>query len=430
MRVFKSFCLLVTIAMLFVGSMAFAVNKVMDTKTNAKNEKINKMVAIFNKKFNKKINQNDEGGIISIIDTATKKVVGDPIMVGGMTMNVKTITYKGLSFVYASSWDPVDDDLYVIDINPGSPTYNKVVRHMSIESAPVIEITANPNNSGLVYLLDASGYIVTIGASTQKIIGYPIKTSEDPDAGSGAITITPNGKFAYVMNGENTPTTKKETVAVVDIDWASPNYGKIIDTIDAGAYAYLPSILCTQDGNFAYMTTANNTVSVINIDPSSKTYNTIVEVIPLDGNHDVAKMSISPDGKSVYVPTWSTDGMNIDIISTKSQSISDKIHIAGGDAGSSITDMSILKNGKQAYVSVITDIGNEVNIVDIDPYSPTYKTVVGKVLLGDDGLGFLALSPDDAFAYVLASHFSEKNNKKQNWNEQIKKPWSKPLIRI
>ncbi|UUO01066.1 hypothetical protein M4D79_20665 [Mycolicibacterium novocastrense] len=152
----------------------------------------------------------------------------------------------------------------VIDINPSSPTYHRV-------------IDANPATTEL----------------------DPIPVASVPQG----ISVTPGtqGARAYVVN------SNLNTVTVIDIDPNSPTYNRVVDTDDiangvnniaVGGTPY--RIVISPDGTRAYvMRLSGDDVAVIDIEPGSPTYNRLTDADPDTPAIDTYPVGDSPDGIAI-----------------------------------------------------------------------------------------------------------------------------------
>ncbi|MFI5510149.1 Ig-like domain-containing protein [Mycobacterium sp. NPDC051804] len=321
---------------------------------------------------------------------ANLEVVEDAIEVGGKPTGV-VVTEK---YAYIMNFEE-DGSVAVIGADPDdTATYNKVITTIDTGSAPVVGTVAGHNlyvvNTGVtvasyqnpeqappstVTVIDTRDNTVVVEAITMEPWSYSPTASHD-------------GNRVYVSN------LMDGHVYVIDSDPKSLTYNQVIDEIvvspptdfNTGDMNQLAMGQFNSDGTRLYVMHANGapgaqvpeiSVVVIDTDPTSGTYHTVldadtttpaVDFIPIDG---FAPGLAATNGTRYYAPTW---------------------------------DPSFVQNPGQLPASTVT-------VIDIDPNSPTFNTIVD----GDtstpeiDGIpaGTAALnaavSPDGSVLYVVNS---------------------------
>lgn len=109
-------------------------------------------------------------------------------------------------------------------------------------------------------------------------------------------------------------------------------------------------------------------------------------------------IAITPDGTRAYVETGNNTVVVIDI---PSNTVVDTVAVPAGIRGDG--DIAITPDGTRAYVAGPDLVTATVSVIDTDPNSSTYNTVVATVTVVDtpNGAPFgLAVTPDGTFAYV------------------------------
>jgi len=251
------------------------------------------------------------------------------------------------------------------------------------------------------------------------------------------IAITPNGRFAYVVNGNNNVLPGEDSVSVLDLHNNLPS-----QTITDVSFNGLQSIAINPAGTKAYVTNNSDngtTVSVIDIatnqvtttidgfdGPSyivinaagnrayvsnygsfvgvGKGNGTTVSVVDLNSNAIIGNpievgmapnvLLLSPNGTSLYVLNYG-DGNegtgSMSIVQTNTDTVFDAINGFSGPSG-------IVVNGRYAYVTNAgngTDqIGSSVSVVDLQNRVITESIEVG--LQPSD----IAISLDRRYLYV------------------------------
>jgi YVTN family beta-propeller protein len=150
------------------------------------------------------------------------------------------------------------------------------------------------------------------------------------------ITISPDGKRAYVANSDS------DNVTVIDT-----MNNNVLSTVPVGDFPV--AIAITPDNARAYVTDyLSNTVSVINT-----ATNTVTATIPVgDGPELVA---ITPDGTRAYVPNIKS--RNVSVINTATNTVITNITTGDGPFGVVITS-----DGTRAYVT--NYFSNNVSVID------------------------------------------------------------------
>jgi YVTN family beta-propeller protein len=211
-----------------------------------------------------------------------------------------------------------------------------------------------------------------------------------------AVAVTPDRREVYVTNfgidkvlNPQVPGEEGHTVSVIKT--AS---NKVVATIEVGT---LPAgIAITPDGKRAYVTNRRDaTVSVID----TKTH-TVLTTVPV-GYHP-ANVAISPDGRHAYVTNFGDPipftESTVSVIDTESNTVVATIPIPGvGPVSPAPLGVAVTPDG--AHVYVVNVLVSTVSVIDTDPSSLTFNTVVGTVEVGP-GPRAVAITPDGAHAYV------------------------------
>lgn len=191
------------------------------------------------------------------------------------------------------------------------------------------------------------------------------------------VAITPDGTRAYVSNfGDN-------TVSVIDTE-----SNNVSDIITEGPFSepfsrpFGIAIANTSRGVRAYVANSgNNTVFEIDANANSSTFNTVIRSYPITGVSPI-DAAITPEGTGVYFTNvLSNDVTRIDT-TTENQ-----ITIQVGDAPSGV---GTVKTTAGTRVYVLNSGSNTISVIDADPNSPTFETVIATI---SKGVGF---SPSDA----------------------------------
>ncbi len=250
---------------------------------------------------------------------------------------------------------------------------------------------------------------VSVGASKA---GPAIPVGADPDS----IAITPDGKTAYVGEGNYTPSP-----AVTPINIAT-NQAEPAILLPAGSYATIIAI--TPDGKTAYaastyagtvtpISTGTNKagpainissgINAIAITPDSKTVyvasgNAPGTVTPIDTATNKAgpaipvgtnpsALAITPDGTTVYVVNYGSK--TVTPISTATNKAGPAIPV-----GTNPSAIAITPNGKTAYVT------NEITLGTVTPINLATDRAEPAINVGDHPVA-IVIAPDGKTAWAL-----------------------------
>jgi len=241
----------------------------------------------------------------------------------------------------------------VIDTNPSSPHYNKVVS--TITGPGVVKVPGPPH---------------TLNSMSSPFF----------------IAITPDGTRGYVSN------ISSDTISVIDTDPASTDFNKVVSTIETPVHPAVIAI--TPDGTRAYVTiAASDTISVIDTDPASTDFNKVVSTIETPVHPQV--IAITPDGTRAYVTIAASD--TISVIDTDPASTDFNKVVSTIEVGRASIFVAITPDGTRAYLTNRWD--GTVSVIDTDPNSPDFNKVVSIIDAGREPFG-INITPDGTRAYV------------------------------
>jgi gliding motility-associated-like protein len=280
---------------------------------------------------------NAGSGDVSVINTATNKVVAD-IPVGSNPNSVCV--------------DPNYDEVYVVNnssntISVISTLTNKVTATIPVGPSPW-SVTVSPNGS-LAYVADGGNNDVEVINTASNKIVKTISAGTNPNA----IAVSPDGNLLYVNNSNQVTVINTTT-------------NKVITNIPVGSAPQ--AILITPDGNTVYEANyASNDVYAIN----TKT-NTVSAIIPVGSNPGGGSMS--PDGSVVYVANESSN--SVSVISTATNMVTNTIPVGVNPWG-----VSVRPDGSQVYVA---NAGSStISIVD-----PTTNAIISTIPVGSSPYSF------------------------------------------
>jgi YVTN family beta-propeller protein len=274
---------------------------------------------------------NNEDNTVSVIDTASKKVVD-------------TISVKGYPKAIAVSPDGkkayvgTNDGVKIID------TQDEAVIDSIGEVGSLYAIAIAPDNRQQLYVT-SHGKVLIINTETNKIV----KTISVGNF-NHAIAISPDGTQAYV--------THDGSVSIIDTEKQ-----KVTTTITVGEFTHAPdAVAFTPDGKQAYVAEQGK-ISVI--DTAEKK---IVATIDIGKPFYPSGVVFTPDGKRAYVAKSDTKSKGIPsyevvVINTAIHQIVKTIKIDKIPLGIAITS-----DGKEVYVAIplrdiVSVIDTKTNIV-------------------------------------------------------------------
>ncbi|HTE02761.1 MAG TPA: YncE family protein [bacterium] len=294
-----------------------------------------------------------------------------------------------------------------------------MVRTQMVFWVTLVLIVAGVSSSAgapTAYVVNLADGVSVIDTGTNTIV-----TTVTAGTGPQAVAITPDGRFAYVVNLTsndvsviNTATnTVASTVAVGFGPFGvaiTPNgafayvtaFGArcanggvwVISTATNAVVATVPLAGCstgvaiTPDGAFAYV--ANNSSSTVSV--IETVTNHLVLTVPVGTSPQ--GIAITPDGAFVYVTQSALSGASansVSVIETATNSVVATISVGAVPEGVVVTP-----NGAFAYVTNTN--ANNVSVIET-----TTNAVVATLDVGVGPVG-IAVTPDGAFVYVTNSN--------------------------
>jgi YVTN family beta-propeller protein len=288
---------------------------------------------------------------VSVIDTQTNQVVGEPIHVGSVPREV-AITPDG-SRAYVGN--RTSNDIYVIDTRT-----NQVVGDPIKFADDPIAIAITPDGTHAYVAQLNSKSILVIDTRTNQVVGNPIEVGAQPRG----IAITPDGTRAYVANKGS------DSVSIIDTRTSQV----VGNPITVG---HSPrNIAITPDGTGAYVTNSlSESVSVID------TRTNLVVGEPIKVGDTPSGIAITPDGSHAYVVD--ENAASVSVIDTHTnQVIGEPIKV-----GASPRSIAITPDGSHAYVA--NENAGTVSVIDTHT-----NQVVGEPITVGAGPFGVAIPPD------------------------------------
>jgi len=229
---------------------------------------------------------------VSVIPTSENSPGIEPITVGQKANGISA-SFDG-KYVYVTH---LDNKLSVISISDN----NTVIKTMTLGNRPW-GVAVSPNGE-YVYVSHFDTYGTVSIISTSEILESDSPSIETMSAGTGhkGVSVSPDGNYVYVSN------PSENTVSVIPISGNNTE----IETIAVGVNPTGVSV--SPDGKYVYVSNSGNstvssTVSIISICDNNSVIDTInVGGIPTNLENPTG-VSVSPDGKHVYVSNYVPEG--------------------------------------------------------------------------------------------------------------------------
>jgi YVTN family beta-propeller protein len=268
----------------------------------------------------------NEGGSVSVIDTATNTVVAT-VPVGGVPIGV-AVTPDG-KHAYVANF--TDGTVSVI----ATATSNTTGTPIPVGNGPEgVAITpdgkhAYVTNSGT---LNVPGTTVSVIATASNTVVATVKVGNTPSE----VAVTPDGKHVYVTN------FRSDNVSVI----ATAN-NTVVATVNVGNHP--DGVAVTPDGKHVYVANYGSAdVSVI-----ATATNTVAATVNV-GNHPDG-VAVTPDGKHAYVANGTSD--SVSVIDTANNTV-----VATRTVGVGPDGVAVTPDGKHVYVT--NGLSNTVSVID------------------------------------------------------------------
>jgi YVTN family beta-propeller protein len=296
---------------------------------------------------------NEGSHSVSVVNTATNQVVGDPVEVGSEPASI-AITPDGR---YAYVADFGDESVSVIE----TATRKPLGKPIEVGQGP-FGLAITPDGSRAFVTDRLEHEVSVIDTATRQVVGeieLPLGSSP------AGVAVSPGGKFAYV--------TESGLNAVEVIDTESME--ALGEPIEVGERPI--GIEFTPDGETAYVVDQKD-AAVSAIDTATGK----VTEIPLAGE-EPRGIVVAPDGRQAFVVNLLSD--SVSIIDTETNKETDDVEV-----GEHPQEVAISANGQTAYV---TETG-EPRIQRIDVASG--KVVGSPIPVPGEFPAGVALTPDQS----------------------------------
>lgn len=267
-----------------------------------------------------------------------------------------------------------------------------------------IEISSS-SEYGPCSLIDGLGIIKGPVTNIKLVCNFPkgvlglISNSTQTRKLPEGITITPNGKYAYVVNtGAYTASNTANTIsmyAVKSNGALSPLTTKTVSTTNLISH----KIVVTPNGKYAYVTNDLGTVSMYSINNNTGVLSLLEPVASVNAASGADEITISSNGNFVYVSN--TDDRSISMYTISSNGALTPTTPAKINVNATPKGIAVTPNGKYLYV-----IGSNNNIVlmySIDNSTGTLSPLKPASVSAGEGANRIAVTPNGNYAYVTNS---------------------------
>ncbi|MBI3226837.1 MAG: hypothetical protein HYZ39_17465, partial [Mycolicibacterium cosmeticum] len=339
----------------------------------------------------------DDGSlqVISLSSAGATRAIPAPVLrtanpvTGAVSGTVTDATGKKLTYTLVSG---PDGGTFSFDKATGAFTYTPT-------AAQRVVAGLNPQANAAVFNVAVSDGETTVPVHV-KIPISPITVSAAglvPTGTGGGFAVAVTNTRAYVTNWSD------RTIAVIDTI-----HGVLVTTVDVGAKP--AGIAVSADGGKLFV--ANTTDrSVVTVDTLT---GNIVNTIGL-GDLTPTALTLSPDGKTIYVGTAKLDSAGQPIVApftnpaiatiTKISTTTNKITGTLPAIGTVPQSIVISPDGKKIYVSskVMNPITGQLDSAAVYVFSSSAKTATQINTVGNNPVA-LTVSPDNTKLYVTGSN--------------------------
>jgi DNA-binding beta-propeller fold protein YncE len=183
----------------------------------------------------------------------------------------------------------IANQIAAFDIDPSSPTYHTQIAGVTVAAGPN-DLAITPDGARVYVGHDTGVDVFDVGGIA--VVTLPVP-GIDP---IGDVVITPDGSRAYVA--------KSGTLYVIDIDSGSPTFHVVTPAVSSVPVLQSANLAVTPDGNrlvVAWFGVGAYSVAVVDIDPASPTFHTVLQTpVPL-GTGNATQPATSYDGSFAFV---------------------------------------------------------------------------------------------------------------------------------
>lgn len=299
----------------------------------------------------------------------------------------------GLLSAEILNWQSDKAGAYVVEIggNGGIGGGTRVATGTAAANTPISQTVAGywAPNPLWIYVTDSVGHV---GSTSVKLSLKPQATIYVSGGSAGGLrspVFLPNGLKAYLVRSAG------NAVTVIDTDPASLKFNSVTD-ITVGPAPM--GLAVTPDGSRAYVTFQGNSVNMGGISVIDTSTDTIAHTIFSGPNAGLSDIAITPDGKrAYYLSPFAMNLLDVDPASAQYHWLIHSIPFATLRSGT----IAIAQDGLRAVVNWQSDSEHGVYIIDVNPFSATYNTILATpVPIGAGVAGGVAVTPDSNFAFA------------------------------
>jgi YVTN family beta-propeller protein len=263
----------------------------------------------------------------------------------------------------------LSNNVSVVDL-----TANRVMATIPVGNGPT-GMAVSPDVQQVYVANSLSGTVSVISTALNQVTNtIPIPSFYNASAPFG-LAMTHDGAKVYVTN------LNDGTVRVIDT-----RSKKVVDTITKAYDWALRYIAISPDGEYAWaIGTGDGKISIIRTDDNEV-------VARITGLPSARHMAFTPDGSRAYVTGEKFS--HVYVIDTQTFSLLTVIHFP---AGATTITLDISQDGRFAMIS---NFYGKVARLDIDPKSPTYHKVLAEIPPKSFYQYCIVISPDGRFAYL------------------------------
>lgn len=330
--------------------------------------------------------------------------------VGSAVNGTAEVAAGGLSVIYTPNADFSGEDSFtytVTDPLGGTGEASVLVFVSAVDDLPVAVADSASTSTNTVVTIDVLSNDTDVDGGPLTITGTTQGANGSVAVVDGQLSYTPDTDFSgadmftYTLNGGSTA-----DVSVTVIETVAPN--TVVGTVGLGENPTWVSV--SPDGSRVYVVNFGNLFnenngSVTVVDMSDTANPAVLTSIPLDVQPRV--IEVTPDGLQAFITYDGVVNGNGHLLVLDTDPSSPTYHSVIGDpieVGDGPTDLVFSPDGTRAYVLN----GSSLNmvVVDIDRSSATFNTVIGSpIRVANSSPDAITVTPDGTRAYITSPGF-------------------------